>query len=179
MTTTHVDHKYSITVQTDDLAVVGCLRALAKFSQKFGNNQIPWGGTKDKDWERDHGHVTFRFSTPEYRNRFLSEAERLLPKASWKPVDTSDNDPASPQRPLVQIRTLPNEVPHPATQQPNRHVQFCRDIFRSAVFNQNLLHRFDFELSGILPTLPDTHRKPPWIWGDILPYKNLNRVSTK
>lgn len=98
MTTTHADHKYSITVQTDDLAVVGCLRALAKYSQKVGNNQIPWGGTKNKDWKRDHRHVTFRFSAPEYRNCFLSEVERLLPKASWKLIGTSDDDPASPQR---------------------------------------------------------------------------------
>ena len=97
MTTMHADHKYSITVRTDDLAVVGCLRALAKFSQKLGNNQIPWGGTKDKDWKRNDGCVTFRFSAPEYRNCFLSEAKRLLSKASWELIGTSDNDPASPQ----------------------------------------------------------------------------------
>lgn len=49
--TTHADHKYSITVHTDDFPLLGCLRALAKYSQRTGNNQIPWGGTKDKDWE--------------------------------------------------------------------------------------------------------------------------------
>jgi hypothetical protein len=50
-------HRFSITIETDDLAVVGCLRALAKFSQKTGNNQIPWGGTKDRDWRRDGQRV--------------------------------------------------------------------------------------------------------------------------
>lgn len=48
--TTHQDHKFSVTIHTDDLAVVNCLRALSKFSQKTGNNNIPWGDTKDKDW---------------------------------------------------------------------------------------------------------------------------------
>ncbi len=38
----HAKHRFSITVHSDDLAVVYCLRALAKFSQKTGNNQIPW-----------------------------------------------------------------------------------------------------------------------------------------
>lgn len=98
MRTTHADHKYSITIQTTNLPVVYCLRALADFSQKDGYRQIAWGGTKRADWERDHGHVTFRFSKPEYRSCFQSEAERLLPKESWKLVRTRDDDPASPQR---------------------------------------------------------------------------------
>ena len=96
--TVHSEHKFSATIQTDDLAVVGCLRALAKFSQKTGNNQIPWGGTKDRDWKRDQLCVTFRLSTPEYRDGFMSEVQRLLPQSTWKLVGTSDNDPATPQR---------------------------------------------------------------------------------
>jgi hypothetical protein len=66
--TDHALHRFSITIHTDDLAVVGCLRALAKFSQKTGNNQIPWGGTKDRDWRRDGRRVTFRFSAAQYRD---------------------------------------------------------------------------------------------------------------
>ena len=94
----HFQHKFSATMQTDDLAVVGCFRALAKFSQKLGNNNIPWGGTKDKDWKRDHHCATFRFSTSEYRDGFISEVQRLLPQSMWKRVGTSDDDPATPQR---------------------------------------------------------------------------------
>lgn len=93
----HSDHKFSVTIHTDDLAVVGCLRALAKFSQKTGNNNIPWGGTKDKDWERDRHRVTFRFSTPSYRDGLIAEAERLLPKLLWAVIHKSDDDPATPQ----------------------------------------------------------------------------------
>jgi len=63
----HAAYKYSITVKSDDLAVVNCLRSLSQYSQKSGNNRIPWGGTKDKDWERDSHSVTFHFTKPEYR----------------------------------------------------------------------------------------------------------------
>jgi hypothetical protein len=94
----HQHHKFSVTIHTDDLAIVGCLRALSKFSQKTGNNQIPWGGTKDSAWKRDGHKVTFRFSTPQYREGFLAELKRLLPRALWSVAATNDNDPAKPQR---------------------------------------------------------------------------------
>jgi hypothetical protein len=93
----HKDYKFSITIRTDDLAVVYCLRALAKYSQKTGNNQIPWGGTKNSDWERDGHSVKFRFSKSEYRAGFLAEAKCLLPAELWSMADHCDNDPASPQ----------------------------------------------------------------------------------
>ncbi len=80
MITIHADHKYSITIYTEDLAVVNCLRALSKFSQKTGNNNIPWGGTKDKDWRQNDNRVTFYFSSPEYRDGFTCEINRLLPR---------------------------------------------------------------------------------------------------
>jgi hypothetical protein len=93
----HALHKFSVTVHTDDLAVVGCLRALAQYSQKTGNNRIPWGGTKDQDWQRDKHQVTFRFSSPTYRDGFLIEIRRLLPENLWTVSQTSDSDPALPQ----------------------------------------------------------------------------------
>ncbi|MDD2903837.1 MAG: hypothetical protein PHU44_15530 [Syntrophales bacterium] len=96
MKTTHEDHKFSITIHSDDLAVINCLRALSKYSQKTGNNNIPWGGTKDKDWIRDEHQVTFHFSDPTYREGFLSELERLLPSGIWREIRRSDNDPAKP-----------------------------------------------------------------------------------
>lgn len=96
--TTHQDHKFSVTIHTDDLAVVNCLRALSKFSQKTGNNNIPWGDTKDKDWERAQHQVTFRFSSEAYREGFLSELNRLLPKQLWDEVRRSNNDPAKPAK---------------------------------------------------------------------------------
>ena len=96
--TTHSDHKFSITMFSNDLAVVNCLRSLSKFSQKTGNNNIPWGGTKDKDWERDGHKVTFHFSSREYREYFVSVVERLLPRPLWEEINRSDNNPAVPVR---------------------------------------------------------------------------------
>src|SRR5438552_11450911 len=97
-TTEHSQHKFSVTIKTDDLAVVNCLRALAKFSQKTGNNNIPWGGTKDGEWRQANNLVTFRFSTPKYRDGFVDEVGRLLPSDLWSIVNKSDQDPAKPQR---------------------------------------------------------------------------------
>jgi len=93
---THKDHHFSITVYTSDLAVLYCLRALADYSQETGNTRIPWGGTTKEDWKRDKQCVTFRFSEPTYRSKFVEEASRILPNASWSKVKESDNDPAVP-----------------------------------------------------------------------------------
>jgi len=93
----HADYKFSITIKSDDLAVVNCLRSLSQFSQQSGNNRIPWGGTKDQNWICDNHTVTFRFTTTEYRSRFVAEGRRLLPESLWSVVRENDNDPAHPQ----------------------------------------------------------------------------------
>jgi len=95
--TTHADHRFSVTLQTDDLAIVNCLRALAKFSQKTGNNLIPWGGTKDSDWKTAQRQVTFYFSSIAYRDGFLSEVARVLPPHLLKVLGTQDDKAATPQ----------------------------------------------------------------------------------
>ncbi len=93
--TDHAQYRFSITIRTDNFATVGHLRALAEFSQKKKNNNTPSGGTKEKDWRLDRQCVTFRFSTPEYRDGFVSEVQRLLPQPTWKLVGKSDDDPAT------------------------------------------------------------------------------------
>lgn len=94
----HSRYKYSITIKSDDLAIVNCLRALSQYCQKMGNNRIPWGGTKDKDWDRDNYEVTFRFTSTEYREGFIEESDRLLPSNLWHEVGRSDSNPAKPQK---------------------------------------------------------------------------------
>lgn len=96
--TTHADHRFSVTIYTTDLAVVNCLRSLAKYSQKTGNNQIPWGGTKDADWKASGKQVTFFFSSAEFREGFLAEIARLLPKNCVELVGSSDELTATPQK---------------------------------------------------------------------------------
>lgn len=90
----HDNYKFSITIHSDNLAVVNCLRALSQYSQKTGNNRIPCSGTKNEDWKRDGHQVTFRFTSTEYRQGFVSEINQLLPSNLWGVVGESDNDPA-------------------------------------------------------------------------------------
>jgi hypothetical protein len=97
MSRTHKDFHYSVTIQTDDLALLGCLRALTQHLQVTGNARIPWGGTKREDWERDGHHATFHFSSSDYREEFLRHARRLLPANLWRVTREKDDDPAKPQ----------------------------------------------------------------------------------
>lgn len=93
----HAEYRFSVTIKTEDRTVVGCLRSIALISQKTGNVKIPWGGTSDDNWRRDGGEVTFRFTLPAYRDGFLAEVERLLPRDLWSVVSQSDKDPARAQ----------------------------------------------------------------------------------
>ena len=93
----HSSYKFSVTIRSDDLATVNCLRALSQYSQRTGNNRIPWGGTKDDDWRRAGNQVTFRFTSQAYRLSFMNEAKRLLRSDTWEIAGLSDDDPAKPQ----------------------------------------------------------------------------------
>lgn len=90
--------KYSITVHADDLAVVHCLRSLCEYAEQDVKPQIGWGGTKRKNWEKDNNQITLRFSSPDFRNKFVETASRLLPDGSWSEVKRNDCDPAKRQR---------------------------------------------------------------------------------
>jgi hypothetical protein len=90
---------FSVSCETEDLAVLHCLRSLSQFAEgsKIPKG-IPWGGTKEAAW-RKNGHVaTFRFTSADYRTTFLDEASRLLPGHLWRSVGQSDSDPASRRR---------------------------------------------------------------------------------
>jgi hypothetical protein len=91
--------KYSVTVHTDDLAVVHCLRALCEFAEGGVKGQIGWGGTKRSEWEKAGNKITLRFSSPAFRTTFVEQAKRLLPVSSWREIARNDNDPAHRQRP--------------------------------------------------------------------------------
>jgi hypothetical protein len=93
----HSDFKFSVTLKSDDIGAVYCLRALTDLSQPGGDNKIAWGGTGRKEWARDAHQVTFRFTTPEFRAAFLQEATRLL-HDRWSVVRENNDDPARPRR---------------------------------------------------------------------------------
>jgi hypothetical protein len=96
MSTTFVDHHHSVTVHTDSLAVVGCLRALAQHAQKTGNARIVWGHTKKEDWLSAGNKVTFRFSSTGYRAGFEEQAAAVLRDGLFSIVSRRDDDPATP-----------------------------------------------------------------------------------
>lgn len=93
----HCRYKFSVTIHTDFLGLVSCMRGLAQHCQVDGIKAISWGGTKESDWLAANHQVTFRFSNPGYRADFLREAGRLFSVLFWKFVRVNDNDPARPQ----------------------------------------------------------------------------------
>jgi len=93
----HANYHYSVTIKTEDEAVLNCLRALSQYSQRTGNARIPWGGTKKDDWEEDNHCVTFHFSDSKYRELFLEQIARLLPSELCEKVKENDLDSAVPQ----------------------------------------------------------------------------------
>jgi len=95
---THEDYHFSITVHTDDLAVLHCLRALADYAEKSSQKKIAWGGTTKPNWQCNNNCVVFHFSKNGFREEFKRQARRLLPEASWTLKREADNDPAKPER---------------------------------------------------------------------------------
>jgi len=90
----HKDYKFSVTIHTDELALVFCMRGLSVHCQETGNAMAPPGNTTREDWE-EHGHqVTFHFDRASYRDNFISEAERLFQTGLWTKVEQSDDTPA-------------------------------------------------------------------------------------
>lgn len=97
MSSNHTKYHYSITCSTADATVLHCLRAIGQYVEKGKYPQIGWGGTTRASWARNNKQFTMRFTDPNYRNNFVSEANRLL-SGHWSQISTNDNDPASPQR---------------------------------------------------------------------------------
>jgi len=72
------DRPYGVTLYTEDLAVLFCLRGLAT------RNGFPaMTGTGKNQWRENGRTVTFYFTTGSSRDDFLADAERLL-SGRWK-----------------------------------------------------------------------------------------------
>lgn len=89
--------KYSVTVRTDEEAVLHMLRGLSQHCESGQYKQLAWGGSTADSWRLNDNRVTFRFSAPADRQLFLREARRFL-DGWWTLEGTNDNDPASRQR---------------------------------------------------------------------------------
>jgi hypothetical protein len=88
--TEHADHQFSATLSSRDLALVGCLRALADFSQRNLSRE----STEERNWRAAGQKVTFGFPTALDRDLFKNEVSRLLPANLVRFDAESDNDPA-------------------------------------------------------------------------------------
>ncbi len=106
--TEHADHRFSATLSTHDLALVGCLRALADFSQR----NISPESTEERDWRAAGQQVTFGFSRALDRDLFKNEVRRLLPPNLVRFDTEYDND--STHR---AAHSIPSE-PSPRARQP-------------------------------------------------------------
>jgi hypothetical protein len=83
--------RYSITVETQDDAVLFCLRALWQYAEREPETTSV-GFTSTGEWRSRDGQATFRFSNPYNRPDFLGEATRLL-AGKWIRLGASDDDP--------------------------------------------------------------------------------------
>ncbi|HEY9228357.1 MAG TPA: hypothetical protein VIP11_16995 [Gemmatimonadaceae bacterium] len=86
-------YRYSITVETQDDAVLFCLRALWQYAERRPAPATSSDLTATDEWRAGEGRITFRFSNPYNRADFLGEATRLL-AGKWTRFGMSDDDPA-------------------------------------------------------------------------------------
>ena len=92
MTTDASRFRYSITLETQDDAVLFCLRALWQYAERHPMPPTTRDLTVTGEWRLGDGRVTFRFSNPYNRGDFLGEATRLL-AGKWTRLGLSDDDP--------------------------------------------------------------------------------------
>jgi hypothetical protein len=97
MSANHAKYHYSITCRTPDATVLHCLRAIAQCVEKGKYPQIGWGGTTRESWAKNSNEFTVRFTEPNYRSDYITEANRLL-SGHWSQISMQNDDPASPQR---------------------------------------------------------------------------------
>lgn len=83
---------FKVTVHSDDIVAVHALRGIAYYAQESLTKMSAVGGATEPNWKANGHNVTFQFTSPRYRARFLEESERLLP-GHWNKVSEHD-DPA-------------------------------------------------------------------------------------
>ena len=70
----HAGHRFSATLSTRDLALIGCLRALADFSQRNPSRE----SMEERDWRAAGQKVTFGFSRALDRDLFHERSAPTL-----------------------------------------------------------------------------------------------------
>jgi hypothetical protein len=76
-------YHYSATFQTNDEAVLHCLRALCQWAQRDERSpNIGWGGTGERPWQDHQNVASVRFTSTERRQKWIAKATELL-GAKW------------------------------------------------------------------------------------------------
>ena len=84
--------RFSITVQTDDRKLIGCLSAVAHVCQPENPRQIHIEGQKGGNWERNGHHAIFHFSRAKHLQKFIITARKMYGD-TWKIKDQKEDDP--------------------------------------------------------------------------------------
>jgi len=101
MSDLHREYRFSIVCKVTDkeneLAVLGCLRALCNWANSGRYRQIGWGGSTEKNFARN-GYIVLRFRNDQQRMNFKQKANELLGKRRWSGSDERNDDPAIPRQ---------------------------------------------------------------------------------
>lgn len=88
----HAQFPFSLTVETQDRAVLFCLRGLCANVEQDADWATALAEASVDAWTKAEGCVTFRFSAPRHRSAFLGDATRLL-AGKWMRVALHDDEP--------------------------------------------------------------------------------------
>ena len=86
----HENFKFSVTIHSDDFALVGPMSAFAWLCQP--ENKRPVAIATEEEWKRNEHQVSFYFTDDGYRQTFIDEAKRLF-QPSWKVTGQQDQNP--------------------------------------------------------------------------------------
>jgi hypothetical protein len=92
----HDHFHFSVTIQSEEFFIVSAMRGLARQCQPEINHQIAAAGASKAQWKRQHGEVTFYFTTTSNRQEFLKESS-LLFATGWKKT-SQDHKKTAPRR---------------------------------------------------------------------------------
>jgi hypothetical protein len=93
----HKEFTFSVTIHSEEYALISSMRGLAFYCQGEISKQISWGNTKEKDWAKAGRKAKFHFSRQNYRDNFIREAQNLFRDGLWRIEGIpSNNDPARP-----------------------------------------------------------------------------------
>jgi hypothetical protein len=81
--------RFQVTVHCDDIVAVHALRGIAYYAQETLTKMSAVGGATEKNWDANGHNITFQFTSPRYRERFLQESERLL-AGRWNKIAEHD-----------------------------------------------------------------------------------------